>query len=88
MPSIDSIKLAWEEEYQRKGIPSSFRKDPAKPVIEFLAWLKKQKNLSGNLAADIGCGLGRNSFYLASLSVYELFHIEIFLKRCYSALIS
>jgi SAM-dependent methyltransferase len=60
------IKSAWEEEYKKKGIPSSFRKDPTKPVIEFVSWLKEKNNLVGDIAADIGCGLGRNSFYLAS----------------------
>lgn len=64
-PSNDTIKQAWKEEYQRKGIPSSFRSDPAKVVVEFLTWLKTQK-IEGQRAADIGCGRGRNSFYLAS----------------------
>ena len=65
MDSIDTLKSSWEKEYKRKGIPSSFRKDPTKPIVEFVSWLKKQ-NFKGNQAADIGCGLGRNSFYLAS----------------------
>lgn len=66
MKSIDAMKVVWNIEYKRRGIPSSFRKDPTKPVIEFINWLKKQRNFEGGLAADIGCGLGRNSFYLAS----------------------
>lgn len=61
---LDAIKSAWDEEYRRKGIPSSFRKEPTKPVVEFISWLKK-KGFEGKVAADIGCGLGRNSFYLA-----------------------
>lgn len=60
------IKSTWENEYKKKGIPSSFRKDPTKPVIEFVNWLKEKYNVIGCTAADIGCGRGRNSFYLAS----------------------
>lgn len=66
MDEIDPIKLAWSEEYRRKGIPSSFRKDPTKPLIEFIAWLRNRRDFVGKVAGDIGCGLGRNSFYLAS----------------------
>lgn len=62
---MDTIKQAWSEEYLRKGIPSSFRTDPTKTVVEFISWLKQIKQLQGH-AADIGCGLGRNSFYLAA----------------------
>jgi len=56
---------AWELEYQKQGIPSSFRNTPARVVTEFCAWLEK-RNFSGTQAADLGCGRGRNSFYLAS----------------------
>lgn len=65
------FKAAWSEEYQKKGIPSSYRKNPTTVVVEFLAWLRKEDRKLGNHAADIGCGLGRNSFYLAS----EGFHV-------------
>lgn len=65
--TLETLKQAWTEEYKRKGIPSSFRKDPSKTVVEFISWLKKERPLiQGQTAADIGCGLGRNSFYLAS----------------------
>lgn len=56
---------AWQHEYQKQGIPSSFRNTPTRVVTEFYAWLEKQ-NFKGAKAADIGCGRGRNSFYLAS----------------------
>lgn len=69
MKPIDVIKSAWGKEYARKGIPSSFRKNPSNTVLEFINWLKKQRNTTG-AAADIGCGLGRNSFYLASEGYY------------------
>lgn len=56
---------AWALEYQRQGIPSSFRKKPTRPVTEFISWLE-EIGYRGKNAADLGCGLGRNSFYLAS----------------------
>lgn len=62
----NEIKEAWAKEYKRKGIPSSFRKDPTKAVVEFIAWLKEKNKIQTWKAADIGCGRGRNSFYLAS----------------------
>lgn len=71
----DSVKKAWSEEYKRQGIPSSFRKDPTKPVVEFISWLKL-RNFNGLKAADIGCGLGRNSFYLAAQG-FEVTGIEL-----------
>jgi SAM-dependent methyltransferase len=58
-------KQAWEYEYQKQGIPSSFRKAPARVVTEFYSWLE-QRNFKGDQAADLGCGRGRNSLYLAS----------------------
>ena len=56
---------AWECEYQKQGIPSSFRNTPARVVTEFYSWLQRL-NFKGSQAADLGCGRGRNSFYLAS----------------------
>lgn len=66
MHSISSLKNAWIEEYKRKGIPSSFRNDPTKTVVEFVSWLKNHQRMINGNAADIGCGLGRNSLYLVS----------------------
>lgn len=63
--SKDSLKSAWSHEYQRKGIPSSFRDDPTQVLADFISWYK-EKGLNPGAAADIGCGKGRNSFYLAS----------------------
>jgi len=56
---------AWSTEYSKQGIPSSFRKEPTRVVPEFFSWLQ-ERNHAGKSAADLGCGLGRNSFYLAS----------------------
>lgn len=66
MHSIEELKEAWIKEYKRKGIPSSFRKDATKPVVEFISWYKKHRDFKKGFAGDIGCGLGRNSFYLAA----------------------
>jgi SAM-dependent methyltransferase len=61
-----NIKAAWSQEYKRKGIPSSYRQDPTRVVAEFINWLKATRDYKGGFAADIGCGLGRNSFFLVS----------------------
>jgi len=66
MNSKKALKDAWNAEYTKKGIPSSFRKDPTRVVTEFIAWLVDKNYPLEGLAADIGCGQGRNSFYLAS----------------------
>jgi SAM-dependent methyltransferase len=76
MNSINELKKVWQEEYQRKGIPSSYRKDPTKTVVEFISWLKQKQPLVNGLAADIGCGQGRNSFYLASQG-FQVLGIEL-----------
>ena len=60
----DSLKSLWSKEYQRKGIPSSFRQDPTQVLVNFIKWVQS-KGLQSGLAADLGCGKGRNSFYLA-----------------------
>ncbi|MBS0649249.1 MAG: hypothetical protein JSS10_08520 [Verrucomicrobia bacterium] len=77
----ESLKTAWSHEYQRKGIPSSFRKDPTKPLVEFMAWCR-DKGLSGS-AADIGCGQGRNSFFLAQEG-FKVIAVDIF---CYKHIV-
>lgn len=63
----DDSERLWSAEYRKQGIPSSYRKDPTRVVKEFITWLDRQKNCDKKTAADLGCGLGRNSFYLASL---------------------
>jgi SAM-dependent methyltransferase len=60
----DLLKTAWSNEYKRKGIPSSFRKEPTQPLVEFISWCRK-KGINSGAAGDLGCGQGRNSFYLA-----------------------
>jgi SAM-dependent methyltransferase len=60
------ISAAWVQEYEKQGIPSSFRKDPARSVVEFVSWIEKKQGQKNQHVADLGCGRGRNSFYLAS----------------------
>lgn len=74
--STDAIKTAWGKEYKRKGIPSSFRHDPSRTVVEFISWLRARKPMIEGVAGDIGCGLGRNSFYLASQG-FKMIGIEL-----------
>lgn len=64
-PKIPHTTTAWTEEYKKQGIPSSFRKEPTNALVEFISWLEKQPGHEKQNAADLGCGLGRNSFYLA-----------------------
>ena len=54
----------WNAEYNKKGIPSSFKEEPSGPVVEFLRLLSG-KNIKTGKALDIGCGMGRNSIFLA-----------------------
>lgn len=56
----------WQKEYQAKGIPSSFRKDPTKVLVSFVNFLRSREIQRGT-ALDLGCGKGRNAFYLAQL---------------------
>lgn len=60
MSSVD----AWEEEYSKRGIPSSFRQEASGAVRWFSDFLAKNGVVSGR-AIDIGAGQGRNSLFLA-----------------------
>lgn len=64
-PKIPDATEAWVNEYKRQGIPSSFRKDPTNALVEFISWLETQPSNEKQKAAELGCGLGRNSLYLA-----------------------
>lgn len=64
----------WKQEYERGGIPSSFRVDPTKVVMHFLSFLK-ERGFEGSSAIDLGAGKGRNSFYLAQ-NGFSTFSIE------------
>lgn len=61
---------AWDLEYSRGGIPSSYRQEPSGALTWALAnW----RTLTGRdrpvSALDVGCGTGRNACYLASLGI-------------------
>ena len=60
----------WNEEYLKKGIPSSYRHDPS----GVLKWALENWSIITQTslpisAVDIGCGTGRNSIYMASLGI-------------------
>src|SRR3989338_5899533 len=64
---IDLVKderVAWEKEFQKKGIPSSYRNEASGVVISFLHFLHSKGIKKGN-CLDLGCGRGRNSVFLA-----------------------
>lgn len=54
----------WQHEYQKKGIPSSFREHPSGSVVEFVEFLAERQAIGGRVL-DLGCGMGRNTVYLA-----------------------
>jgi len=75
-PSNDGrLANLWEDEYARKGIPSSFRPDPSGSLVDALMILDSL-SFKGMVAVDIGCGTGRNSLYLASRG-YEVYSLDI-----------
>jgi SAM-dependent methyltransferase len=51
----------WDEEYGRRGIPSSYRDEPSGAVV----WAFS-RGLGGARGLDVGCGTGRNTLYAAS----------------------
>ncbi|MDE3046089.1 MAG: class I SAM-dependent methyltransferase [Verrucomicrobiota bacterium] len=59
---VDTKEL-WEIEYTKKGIPSSFKEEPSQAVVRFEEYLQK-RSLKPGAVLDLGCGKGRNSFYL------------------------
>ncbi len=62
---MEQLVAAWAQEYEKKGIPSSSEQSPSNSVVSFITDYQTNKSPKGKIAADIGCGLGRNSFYLA-----------------------
>ncbi len=54
----------WKKEYERQGIPSSYRETPTKAVAEFVSFLQSLGIETGK-GIDLGCGRGRNAFHLA-----------------------
>lgn len=58
-------KELWSEEYARQGIPSSFRKEATKVVMQTISLLA-ERGIKSGMALDLGCGKGRNAFFLAA----------------------
>ncbi len=65
MTSLQSQK-AWEREYNNPNFITKAEK-PQADLLRFLKWLKKIKSIDLYSARllDVGCGTGRNSFYMA-----------------------
>jgi len=60
---LDPIS-AWNDEYNRRGIPSSHRDEPSGVVKWALSNLPYLESHMGGSALDLGCGTGRNSLAL------------------------
>ncbi len=55
----------WVKEFEKKGIPSSFRESPSNSVLWFEEFLRTQ-NLKPGKLLDLGAGKGRNAIHLAN----------------------
>jgi len=62
----ESFRELWEAEYGRHStIPSTRREAPAHALVQ----LFKNYELRADTALDLGCGNGRNAFYLAAKGI-------------------
>ena len=60
-------RTAWNEEYKKPKLITKSEKPP-RDFLKFLQWIKRNKHLdlyAGLTALDLGCGIGRNAYYLA-----------------------
>jgi SAM-dependent methyltransferase len=64
----------WQKEYDRQGIPSSFREEPSGSVKEFATYLR-QAGITSGTGLDLGTGTGRNAIYLARIG-FDMFAID------------
>lgn len=58
---------AWNNEYQDSQLVTQSHK-PQKDFLRFIKWIKNNKHLdlySNITVLDLGCGVGRNSYYMA-----------------------
>jgi SAM-dependent methyltransferase len=62
----ESAALAWNDEYERQGIPSSHRNEPSGVVLWALDNLRHVASRKLRTAIDLGCGTGRNSLALSA----------------------
>lgn len=58
------MEIKWQKEYDQKGIPSSYKTEPSQTILEFNLFLKQHGVFASRLL-DLGCGKGRNAFFLA-----------------------
>lgn len=73
---MSNFKL-WQEEYQKKGIPSSFLQKPSGSLEFLYQYLEKNKlSLKSKTAADLGCGTGRNSFSLVKKGAHLVYALD------------
>jgi SAM-dependent methyltransferase len=57
---------AWNQEYKNaQGVPTSTRTTPSSAVKRLLAYIAEHEPTLGKNVIDLGCGIGRNSIYLA-----------------------
>jgi len=58
---------SWDQEYKKSQLVTQSHK-PQKDFLRFIKWIKNNKHIdvySGITVLDLGCGVGRNSFYMA-----------------------
>jgi len=61
---------SWDAEYERAGIPSSYRQAPSGAVLWALRnWGEPGRDQLPRRALDVGCGTGRNAAHLASRGI-------------------
>lgn len=57
---------AWNNEYQNtQGVPTSTRTEPSSAVKRLTEYLDGHEVTLGKRVIDLGCGIGRNAFYMA-----------------------
>ncbi len=65
----------WDEEYKKPKLITKSRK-PQRDFLTFLRWIKNNKHIdlySGIRILDLGCGIGRNAYYLARVYDAQVF---------------
>ena len=61
---------AWNREYDRRGIPSSFRDEPSGSLVWALeSWFRLTGEARPESALDSGCGTGRNTAFLRAKGI-------------------